>query len=151
MAPYSSRRTLLRAWLYNFIIGNADAHAKNYSFLWHAKTGRWTVAPLYDLLSVTHYLASQPQSMGLLDEYRPGWFGPEHWRELARLAGVTPAYLAGEACQMAAAVRKAAPSLAVVLRDQLLPDELDFLAEKINPAVQQRCEQLLDARIASRG
>ena len=142
--PALSRRALLRAWLFNFIIGNADAHAKNYSFLWQAETGRWTVAPFYDLLSVTPYLPSQPQSMGLLDEYRPGWFGPTHWRELARLAGVTPAYLAGEARQMAAAVRNVAPSLATELREQLLRDELEFLAERVNPLVHERCKCLLE-------
>ncbi len=140
--PALSRRMLLRAWLFNFIIGNADAHAKNHSFVWRAETGHWQVAPLYDLLSVAPYLPAQAQSMGLLDEYRPGWFEAAHWRELARLAGVTPAYLVAEAGRMAAAIRGAVPALAIELRAALTPDELDFLAERVNPVVRERVARL---------
>ena len=140
--PALSRRVLLRAWLFNFVIGNADAHAKNHSFVWRWEARQWQVAPLYDLLSVTPYLPTQPQSMGLLDEYRPGWFEAAHWRELARLAGVTPAYLVAEARRMAEAIQSAAPALAIELRAALTPDELDFLAERVNPVVRERVARL---------
>ena len=133
---------LLRAWLFNFVIGNADAHAKNHSFVWQPESGQWQVAPLYDLLSVTPYLPTQPQSMGLLDEYRPGWFEAAHWRELARLAGVTPAYVVAEARRMAEAIQSAAPALAIELRAALMPDELDFLAERVNPVARERVARL---------
>ncbi len=169
--PALSRRMLLRAWLFNFLIGNADAHAKNHSFLWqHAAAihstadgaldftaasasaaapvpAQWQAAPLYDLLSVTPYLPSQPQSMGLLDEYRPGWFEAVHWRELARLAGVTPAYLAAEAKRMIEVMQRTAPALALELRAALTPDELDFLAERVNPVVRERCTWLQQALV----
>ena len=165
--PALSRRMLLRAWLFNFLIGNADAHAKNYSFLWqpaaafdstpasaaaNASTAapvpaRWQAAPLYDLLSVAPYLPSQPQSMGLLDEYRPGWFEAAHWRELARLAGVTPAYLAAEAKRMIEVMQRTAPALALELRAALTADELDFLAERVNPVVRERCTWLQQALV----
>lgn len=163
--PALSRRMLLRAWLFNFLIGNADAHAKNHSFLWQPRatpasatastpataflnaplTAQWQAAPLYDLLSVAPYLPSQPQSMGLLDEYRPGWFEATHWRELARLAGVTPAYLAAEARRMIESMQRTAPALAVELRAALTTDELDFLAERVNPVVLERCAWLQNA------
>ena len=140
--PALARRVLLRAWLFNFLIGNADAHAKNHSFLWQPDARQWQVSPLYDLLSVAPYLPAQPQSMGLLGEYRPGWFEAAHWRELARLAGVTPAYLAAEVARMTAAVRGAAQALAGELRAVLTPDELDFLAGRVNPVVQERAAWL---------
>ncbi len=140
--PALARRVLLRAWLFNFLIGNADAHAKNHSFLWRPDARQWQVAPLYDLLSVAPYLPAQPQSMGLLDEYRPGWFGAAHWRELARLAGVTPAYLASEAARMTASMREAAPALADELRSMLTAEELDFVAGRVNPVVQERAAWL---------
>ena len=143
--PALSRRMLLRAWLFNFIIGNADAHAKNHSFVWRAVTGQWQVAPLYDLLSAAPYLPTQAQSMGLLDEYRPGWFEAAHWRELARLAGVTPAYLVAEARRMAEAIQSSAPALAAELRAALTSDELDFLAERVNPVVRERAARLRGA------
>ena len=143
--PALARRMLLRAWLFNFVIGNADAHAKNHSFVWRPETRQWQAAPLYDLLSVTPYLPSQPQSMGLLEEYRPGWFEAVHWRELARLAGVTPAYLVAEARRMAEAIQSSAPALAAELRAALTSDELDFLAERVNPVVRERAARLRGA------
>lgn len=44
---------LLDAAIFNLIIGNADAHAKNFSLLHNA--GAVTLAPLYDLLSTILY------------------------------------------------------------------------------------------------
>jgi serine/threonine-protein kinase HipA len=41
---------LTDAAIFNMVIGNADAHAKNYSFLRH-QTGELVLAPLYDLVS----------------------------------------------------------------------------------------------------
>jgi len=46
---------LLRWQLFNFFIGNADAHLKNLSFLWGEKG--WELAPHYDLLSTAVYRA----------------------------------------------------------------------------------------------
>jgi hypothetical protein len=48
---------LLDAAIFNLIIGNADAHAKNFSLLHSAGNGGGaiTLAPLYDLLSTVLY------------------------------------------------------------------------------------------------
>jgi serine/threonine-protein kinase HipA len=43
----------LRAIIFNFLVGNSDAHGKNFSFL-HEKN-RTKLAPLYDLISTTIY------------------------------------------------------------------------------------------------
>ena len=45
---------LLRAVTLNALIGNGDAHAKNFSLLHHA-SGALTLAPLYDLLCTLHF------------------------------------------------------------------------------------------------
>ena len=45
---------LLRAVTLNVLIGNGDAHAKNFSLL-HEPLGALRLAPLYDLLSTMHY------------------------------------------------------------------------------------------------
>ena len=140
--PALARRAHLRAWLFNFLIGNQDAHAKNYSFL---HQGGWQVAPLYDLLCVVPYLPEQTLSMGLLGEYRPGWFETAHWLELARLAGVTPAYLATEVADLVQRVQAATHPLAKLLRAQLHDDELGFLSERVNPIVATREQYLRDA------
>jgi len=50
---------LLDAAIFNLIIGNADAHAKNFSLL--HKQDAITLAPLYDLLSTALYPALSPK------------------------------------------------------------------------------------------
>jgi serine/threonine-protein kinase HipA len=52
-APGSLER-LLQAVTLNALIGNGDAHAKNFSLL-HNSSGALTLAPLYDLLCTLHY------------------------------------------------------------------------------------------------
>ncbi len=51
--PVLDSLNLLRWALFNFLIGNADAHAKNLSFLY--QTGGVRLAPFYDLLSTAVY------------------------------------------------------------------------------------------------
>jgi serine/threonine-protein kinase HipA len=140
--PALGRRAHLRAWLFNFLIGNHDAHAKNYSFLYR---DGWQVAPLYDLICVIPYLPNQSLSMGLLHEYRPGWFEREHWLSLARLAGVTNAYLAQEIKSMVQRVQDAAKPLSSLLREHLKDDELAFLSQRVNPIIVERADLLLKA------
>jgi serine/threonine-protein kinase HipA len=51
--PAKDLPTFWRALVFNWLIGNCDAHAKNYSLLYDA--GAPTLAPLYDLVSTTVY------------------------------------------------------------------------------------------------
>ncbi|HZL47389.1 MAG TPA: HipA domain-containing protein, partial [Solirubrobacteraceae bacterium] len=51
--PAQDLPTFWRALVFNWLIGNCDAHAKNVSLLYD--TGAPTLAPLYDLVSTTAY------------------------------------------------------------------------------------------------
>ena len=51
--PLADAAALLRWALFNFLIGNADAHGKNLAFLY--ASGRVRLAPFYDLLSTAVY------------------------------------------------------------------------------------------------
>jgi len=51
--PSQDLITLWRALVFNWLIGNCDAHAKNFSLLYDV--GSPTLAPLYDLVSTTVY------------------------------------------------------------------------------------------------
>lgn len=53
-ATPDAQEDLLRAVTANAVIGNGDAHAKNFSLLHHA-SGALTLAPLYDLLCTLHH------------------------------------------------------------------------------------------------
>ena len=71
---------LLDAVIFNLVVGNADAHGKNFSILYGAEGARLT--PLYDLLSTVVYPALSPKlamrigRRATLEEMDPkGWAG----------------------------------------------------------------------------
>ena len=51
---FAEMQKFVDALVFNFLIGNADAHAKNYSLLYRG--GLPSMAPLYDILSTAVYL-----------------------------------------------------------------------------------------------
>lgn len=51
----SAMNSLVDAAVYNFIIGNTDAHGKNFSILHDRQNGHLSLAPLYDICSVYPY------------------------------------------------------------------------------------------------
>lgn len=53
-APHESLESLLRAATLNILLGNGDAHGKNFSLL-HDQSGAIRLAPLYDLMSTLFY------------------------------------------------------------------------------------------------
>lgn len=54
VATPDSPEKLLRAVTVNVLLGNGDAHGKNFSLL-HNPSGVLTLAPLYDLMNTLHY------------------------------------------------------------------------------------------------
>jgi serine/threonine-protein kinase HipA len=81
---------LLVNWaLFNFLIGNADAHGKNLSFLYGEATIR--LAPFYDLLSTAVYpRVNNKFAMKMGDQRDPRYFGPSHLARFAKEIGVEP-------------------------------------------------------------
>jgi serine/threonine-protein kinase HipA len=53
-AAADSLEKLLQAVTLNVLLGNGDAHGKNFSLL-HSPSGALTLTPLYDLMSTLHY------------------------------------------------------------------------------------------------
>jgi serine/threonine-protein kinase HipA len=74
--------SIIRIALFNYIIGNADAHGKNFSFLF-TKDGI-KLAPFYDLLSTEVYPnLSAKMAMKIGGKYHPKDVFRRHWHELA--------------------------------------------------------------------
>ncbi len=94
--PLPDKRDLLKWVLFNFIIGNADAHAKNISFL-YGKRGEERgpcLAPFYDLVCTEVYdQLSKKQAQKIGGEYRHRFITNRHWERLAALIGVNQKYL----------------------------------------------------------
>lgn len=89
--PVVAQKQILQLFIYNYLIGNSDAHAKNISFLINKTTFERgnlviekgiTVAPFYDLVSGTVYGYSEmAQSIG--GEFEYALVGKIEWKKFA--------------------------------------------------------------------
>lgn len=74
-------------FIFNFLIGNNDAHGKNFALLysgWPHKAMRVTLAPLYDLVCTSYYPElSTRMAMKIGSEYKPDRVYPRHFDRLA--------------------------------------------------------------------
>ena len=83
---------LFDAAIFNLIIGNADAHAKNYSLLY--RDNAVEMAPLYDLLATVAYsdlspkLAMKIAGRATLDDLKP-----TDWGRFAKESGLTEPFV----------------------------------------------------------
>jgi len=107
--PASEVLKLLDAVVFSFLIGNNDAHGKNYSLLYLPDSPKATLAPAYDLLSTVVYPGlSRKMAMSIGSEYRPDYVQPRHLHQLLEQAGLGPA----AARRRIRALADAAPSAA---------------------------------------
>jgi serine/threonine-protein kinase HipA len=76
----------------SFLVGNHDAHGKNYSLLYLPDSDRATLAPAYDIVSTVVYRKVRPMSrklaMSIGGEYRPQYVRPRHLQRLLTEAGL---------------------------------------------------------------
>lgn len=59
--PKKDHRTFFRAQVFNWLIGNIDGHAKNFSIRWRANRS-FVMAPLYDLVSIEPEIEAHKRS-----------------------------------------------------------------------------------------
>lgn len=89
-APARDLIAFLDTLLFNFLIANHDAHAKNYSLLLDGP-GSIRLAPLYDLLSTAVYRDTDRKlAMRYGGENRPAYLRERHLDRLARDLAVKP-------------------------------------------------------------
>jgi serine/threonine-protein kinase HipA len=82
--PVVDRNYLMQANVFNFLIGNADAHAKNFAYL-HHPGGNVRLAPFYDLLCTQAYSElTQDMSMKVGDKYLFADVRIADWEDFSR-------------------------------------------------------------------
>jgi serine/threonine-protein kinase HipA len=92
--PHVDTRRLLEWQIFNVVAGNADAHAKNLSFL-HDPNGP-RLAPLYDLVSTRHYDAlDRALAMGVAGERNLDDLRADHWSKMADELGLSARFVLG--------------------------------------------------------
>ncbi len=92
VAPARDRQQFWLALVFNVLIGNCDAHGKNYSLLYDSPAPR--LAPLYDLLSTSVYgeltrrLSMSIDGVAMLEDVEI-----KAWERLANEVGFAPRFL----------------------------------------------------------
>ena len=92
--PARSVTDFVNAVVFNFLIGNSDAHGKNFALL-HGAPGSCSLAPFYDLVCTAVYDVTTDLAMSIGGEVRPDDVGQAAWREFARSADLNPTLLLG--------------------------------------------------------
>jgi serine/threonine-protein kinase HipA len=91
--PGIDKLRLLKLVFFNFIIGNTDAHGKNFSILY--LDNGITLAPCYDLLSTLVYSEHLKDKMAMKigGEYNNPFIQKKNWQKLALEIGVKESFL----------------------------------------------------------
>ena len=102
---------LFDAAIFNLIIGNADAHGKNYSLLYGPDGA--TLAPLYDLLSTVAYPELSPKhSMKIAKSATLEEIDESTWSNFAADVGLAAPFVRKRVKELASAVADSASSVA---------------------------------------
>ena len=108
--PGADRLAAAEGTVFHFLVGNADAHAKNISLLHDTRGVR--LAPLYDVVSTEAYPELNRQlALGIGDEFDPDAIDGIAWGDLAFDLGLNVSAFAGRRARLVARVMSAAAAL----------------------------------------
>lgn len=97
--PARDRLELLRRAIFQYLIGNPDAHAKNYSLLW--QNGALRLAPLYDINNARAFAGFYKEqriklAMAIGGERDPHVLTQDHWTQFGKETGLSPKLVLAE-------------------------------------------------------
>lgn len=143
--PIVDCEQLLRWLVFNLLIGNADAHAKNLSLLYHFD-GRIRLAPFYDLVSTLSFQnLSRNMAMRIGSRSDPGQIGPRQFDILADECGLRSVWLRAFVLDLAENVSEAINDGL----DRLIVDPVMY--KKVIPTVRKQTEHIRSAFRQSAG
>ena len=108
--PAADQIKLLNIVIFNYLVGNADAHGKNFSLLY--KGDKPELAPAYDLLSTAIY-PDVPENMAMKigDKYKPEDVYQRHFHRLVADTKAAQSAMDRQIKAMTEKMMEAAPSL----------------------------------------
>jgi serine/threonine-protein kinase HipA len=117
IAPVIDLVRLLDAVIFNYLVGNNDAHGKNFSLL-YPRAGiedvQVRLAPLYDLVSTIYYPElSQEMAMKIGGEYSSANVTPHSFEKLAEEAGLAKPLVRRRVPELADAILSTLPNLEI--------------------------------------
>jgi serine/threonine-protein kinase HipA len=133
--PVIDLSRLLDAVIFNYLVGNNDAHGKNFSLLYRgiATTDmQVSLSPLYDSLSTVYYPEiSRTMAMKLGGEYSSEKVMPRNFEQFAEEAGLAKPMVRRRVMEVIEAILSALSALELV----------DGTAEAVSRLIGARCDQ----------
>lgn len=129
--------------LFNTLIGNHDAHAKNFSLLYtsRAQPQAMILAPMYDVLCTAIYENLTPKmAMKIGSKYKFNEIYLRHWMQFAKNVGLSPAQTKKRILQFAKQMPISAKALQATSTNHF---NNNVTVEKIIQLIEQRCAQTI--------
>ena len=134
--PAADRMALLRWVIFNFLIGNADAHAKNLAMIFTDRGPR--LAPFYDLICTQVYPdLTEKLAMRIGGENRPAWIQSKHWGRLGDSVAIKPSLVLKTLKDLSASIIPAAQLLTTEFNQTYGPCAI---IEKILTVIEKRAK-----------
>jgi serine/threonine-protein kinase HipA len=138
LSPAADRMALVQWVIFNVLIGNADAHAKNLSLLLTHPGPR--LAPFYDLLCTTIYEdLTDKLAMKIGGKNRLDWLQTRHWQAFAEAVSIKQALVLRLLSDMTKMIAPQAEELASEFHQH---DGADRIIERIYSGIRKRTGQM---------
>lgn len=133
--PVLDLREFLDAVIFSILIGNADAHGKNFSFLY--TNGSRRLAPLYDQVCTLMWPElSKTLSMKIGSAATLSEVSPEHFQQLATKAGLGARMVKERLIGMCQRIITA-------ISENSMPPPLQVVTSKVSAIILERTERML--------
>ena len=119
--PIGEQMKLWRIICFNYLIGNGDAHIKNYSLLYSENLKRMTVAPAYDIICTRCYNLRDEMSMFIGDDINFRHIKRSSFIEAATEAGLTERIALRIFDEVADGLEKALEKASELLKETEIP------------------------------
>lgn len=137
--PAADRLNFIRALIFHYLVGNADAHAKNYALLYRGKTP--DLAPLYDVVCTAAYLQlAKNLAMAIGGRSIPDTIQLKHWLTLVPDTRGAQRLLVRDLADLAGRIRREADKLLAEFDDCGIRHEILATVRKV---IETRATHLL--------
>jgi serine/threonine-protein kinase HipA len=114
--PAADRLNFIRMLIFHYLVGNADAHGKNYALLYHGKAPE--LAPLYDVVCTAAYPSlAKNLAMAIGGRSIPDTIQLQHWLTLVPATRGAQRLLVKDMKELAEGIRGEADTLLVDLQN----------------------------------
>lgn len=137
--PARDKLQFIHAVIFNYLIGNCDAHGKNFSFL-HLENGI-KLAPLYDLVCTATYPTKNKMAMKIGSTYKIRPLPLRYWHDIVPSTNTAKSSLNKDLKTFATKLPKKAAELKTELEKAGIKSEM---FEKVIEAINKRCEYVLE-------